>query len=129
MGELNPKGTSIMLGGKERRLLFTLNAIDEIQERFGLPLEEAISQLTDMEKANGALKAIITILVNDEIERLSYKGKECSLKPLDEKEVGWMVTSQDRMDALMAVLKAYGGSLPEPGEGESPNQESGQQDG
>lgn len=127
MGDLNPQGVPLMLGGEERHLLFTLNAIDEIQSKFGVPLEEAMSQLTERESTNGALKTIVQILANDEVERLSYKGGECSLKPVDEKEIGWMLTNKNRIEALMAVLKAYGGSLPEPEEGEDPNQTGGQQ--
>lgn len=127
MGDLNPQGVPLMLGGEERHLLFTLNAIDEIQSKFGVPLEEAMSQLTKRESTNGALKTIVQILANDEAERLSYKGGECSLKPVDEKEIGWMLTNKNRIEALMAVLKAYGGSLPEPEEGEDPKQTGGQQ--
>ena len=127
MGDLNPQGVPLMLGGEERHLLFTLNAIDEIQSKFGMPLEEAMSQLTERESTNGALKTIVQILANDEVERLSYKGGDCSLKPVDEKEIGWMLTNENKIEALMAVLKAYGGSLPEPEEGEDPNQTGGQQ--
>ena len=127
MGELNPQGVPLMLGGEERHLLFTLNAIDEIQSKFEMPLEEAMDQLTKRESANGVLKTIVQILANDEVERLSYKGGECSLKPIDEKEAGWMLTNANMMEAFMAVLKAYGGSLPEPGEDEGPNQAGGQQ--
>lgn len=129
MGELNPQGVAFVLDGTERHLLFTLNAIDEIQSKFGLPLEDAMSQLTERETANGALKTILQILVNDEVERLSYKGGKCSLKPVDEKEIGWMLTNANMMGAFMAVLNAYGGSLPETEEDESPNQTGGQQEG
>lgn len=133
MGDLNPQGVPLILGGEERHLLFTLNAIDEIQSKFGVPLEEAMNQLVERKTleerkiANGALKSMIQILLNDEVERLDHKGGECGLKPVDEKEAGWMLTNSNMTEALIAVIKAYGGSLPEPDEDEDPNQTGGQQ--
>lgn len=128
MGDLNPQGVPLVLGGEERHLLFTLNAIDEIQSTFGMPLEDAMNRLTERETADSTLKSIVRILANDEVERLSYKGGECSLKPLDEKEAGWLLTNRNMRDAFLAVLEAYGGSLPEPDEDEDPNRTGGQQE-
>jgi hypothetical protein len=114
-----------MLDGVERHLLFTLNAIDGIQDKFGEPLEEAMKRLVAPETADSALKSILMVLLNDEVEHLSYKGRACELEAVDEKEVGWMLTKQNIEETLFAVLRAYGVDLPEPDEEEAdPNQKS-----
>lgn len=126
MSALKPTGVPITLDGVERHILFTLNAIDEIQERFDAPMEEVMKKLTEKKEAENTLRILLTTLINDEVERLAYKGGDCELESVDEKQVGWMLTSQNMLEATIAVLRAYGYDLPEPEE-DDPNQKSGQQ--
>lgn len=126
MGRLRPTGVPVTIGGTERHLLFTLNAIDEIQERNDAPLGEVVSKLADEKEANKALRSIVTILLNDEVERLSYKNGKNEFDILDEKQVGWMITKENIDEVAVAVLKAYGCDLPETDESD-PNREGGQQ--
>ncbi len=127
MSDLRPKGQVITLGGEERHLLFTLNAIDELQEKFNLSLEETIDLLTDKKKANTTLKTILFVLLEDEADREEFEKKESNLKRYTEKEVGWLISMENIGDVMFSVLKAYGLSLPEPDEFENPKAESGQQ--
>lgn len=128
MGILKNTGTPLNIDGVERHLLFTLNAIDAIQERFDEPLESVITKLTDKKESGNALRAVLTILFNDEVERLSYKPstQKTDLEPVDEKQMGWILNNQNMLESTYAVLRAYGYDLPEPDEND-PNGESGQQ--
>lgn len=124
MSDLRPKGVPVMIDGVERHLLFTLNVIDNIQEHFDMTLEEVIDLLTDKRKSNQTLKTILMMLLEDEVERKEYTGGAGELKKYSQKEIGWLVTVDNVTEILLAVLKAYGLSLPEPGD-DFPNLESG----
>lgn len=126
MSDMRPEGVRMEIDGQERRVLFTLNAVDSIQDRLGVPIGEAIDMLTDPKTANEAYRVILTSLLNDEVERMDFKGMPHSLKAYTEKEVGWIVAETNKYGVLEAILKAYGVSLPEPEEGDPPNQGSAQ---
>jgi len=64
----------------------------------------------------------VAALINDDCER---KGKETKVTA---REVGMMIAEQNLLAVQIAVLKAYGVSLPEANEDDFPNQESGQQE-
>lgn len=121
MSSLKPDGELLKIEGVERRVLFTLNAIEEIQEEFDASLEEVINALTDKREAAKTLKTVLSILLNDEAER----KKEKELKTYTPKEVGWLINEDNMQNAVIAVLKAYGMSLPEPDEFENPKAKGG----
>lgn len=122
MSKLKPEGETLVLDGVERHLLFTLNAVDEIQENYDCSLEEVIDRLTDKKESISTLRYLVMTLLNDEAER---SPKE-NYKIYTEREAGWLITQENVLEVTMAVLKAYGLSLPEPDEYASPNTESGQ---
>lgn len=118
MSDLRPRGVSVEIDGVERYMLFTLNAIDELQEYYKEDLGTIIDRLTDKEEAVSTLRQILATLLNDEAEREAVSGKE--LKRYTVKEVGWLVSLDNQEQILLAILEAYGLSLPE-GEEDSPN--------
>lgn len=121
MGSLNPAGVPVMIDGVERRLLFTLNAIEEIQEHYGLPLSEVMEKFGDPMELPKTMRYITSALLADEAERTGG-----NLETYTEKEIGWKITEKDQVSWLTAILKAYGASLPEAGEeDEDPNRKSG----
>lgn len=124
MSDLRPKGIPITLGGEQRDLLFTVNAIDEIQSATDRPVDEVVHDLQDKMQAVKTLRFLMTVLINDDIRRKRRTG-HTEEKPLSEEEVGWMLTQDNIVEATGAVLVAYGVSLPEPDEFASPNVESG----
>lgn len=126
MGVMNNTGTPLNLDGVERHLLFTLNAVDEIQEHFDLPLQEVIGKLLKDDSAEETLKGLLVILFNDEVERLSYNGKECNIEKVDDRQIGWMLTNDNVIYAITSVLTAYGCDLPKQDE-DDPNAKSGTQ--
>lgn len=124
MSDLRPRGVPVMVEGVERHFLFTLNVIDEIQDHYDLPLLEALNYLTNERTKNKALKYIVVALLNDEAEREKAAGKE-PLKEYTEQEIGWIIDEDNHGEYLVAILQAYGVSLPEPDGESDPNQLSG----
>lgn len=122
MSDLRPAGIPVILGGEEWKLLFTLNAMDALESECDKPIGEIIDQLTDKREAAKALKKILAALLNDSLER---EGKEPTVT---ERDVGWWVHGGNVLEVTMAVLKAYGYSLPEPDEFDQGNAEAGQQE-
>ena len=126
MSDLRPRGVEIELGGQKHRLLLTLNAIDQIQEKCNLPLYEAIKYVA--QAADGKMdhdtiqnfRAIVAVLLNDEDD-----GN------LTENEVGKLLDIDNFRPVAWKVLEAYGLSMPEPDEDaddeeEDPKVETGQ---
>lgn len=113
MSDLRPRGVSVEIGGQERKLLFTINAIDEIQEKCNLPLLDAVAFVA--KAADGAMdretlgrfRTIATVLINSE------KGENFS-----EEEIGYIITLENYFKVARAILEAYGISLPDPDEDE-----------
>lgn len=124
MSDLRPRGTPINLGGKERYLLFTLNVIDEIQDRYNKNLHEIINDLTREDVASHTLRDLVTILLNDEAAKRAEPG---ALEQVTEKDVGEMIGLDNYYQVTAAILAAYGISLPQPEEDDDPNRTSGQQ--
>lgn len=130
MSDLRPKGIKVALGGQERRLLFSINAIDGIQEKCNMPLYDAmkyIARAADGKKDHDTLvqyRTVTTVLLNEENDG-----------SLTEKEVGKMITLENYQDIAQNILLAYGIAIPDPDEGDDmdddeeddhPNAETGQ---
>lgn len=123
MSDLRPSGISVNLGGQERKLLFTLNAIDVLQDEHGKPIDEIVRSLTNDSNDHKVFISVVTALLNDEADRE---------KTLNEKELpivtpqltGWLIDQSNYAEVFIAVLKAYGYSFPEPDEDSDPNPES-----
>lgn len=111
MSDLRPKGVEIEIGGQKHRLLFTLNAIDEIQEKCNLSLYDAIQYV--VKAAYGEMDhniihnflIIVAALINDECD-----------DDLSIKEVGKMIDHVNYVKTARAVMEAFGISMPEPDE-------------
>ena len=82
---------------KERHLLFSLNAIDEMQDKFG-----GFDNLSEsMQGKNGIknLKWLLTFLLNE--------GKNEDEEELTEKQVGKLVHAGNLVDVKDAIFKAF----------------------
>ncbi len=126
MSDLKPRGVPVVLDGVERRFLFTLNVIDDIQSETGKNMKEIMQELADEEKMKDTLKYLVTTLVNDEVERMKRKDPDSGLSAITQREAGELIGMDNIVEITAAVMLAYGYSLPEP-EKDDPNQESGQQ--
>ena len=109
MSDLKPHGVDVEIGEQKRNLLFTINAIDNIQERCNMPLFDAVKYVA--KAADGGMdhdtiqifRAVVSILLND--------GDDGELT---EKEVGRMINIGNYSKVALLVLKAYGVSIPDP---------------
>lgn len=126
MSTLRPRGAMLEVNGQERRLLFTLNAIDAVQDRFGKNVNEVLRDITDEYPAGHTLRDTLKILLDDEVEREKHtRGENCP-EEISEKEIGWLIGVDNYLQIMGVVFDAYGISIPEPDEN-SPNMEGGQQ--
>ena len=121
MSDLRPRGVSLELGGEKRELLFTLNVMDDIQSRTGEPVFSTLQKLFEKEEMNSAVKLLLSSLLTDEAERKKWMDPKSTLKPVSEKEAGWLVDVGNIGEAVNAILTAYRISMPEAGEDEEPD--------
>ena len=129
MSDLRPQGIKVNIGGQERNLLFTINAIDEIQTKCNMPLYDAVGFVAGA--ADGKMdhetivnyRAVVTALLNNDDGGLT------------EKEVGGLITLENYRHVAWSVMEAYGITLPDPDEDDEfeeddeeidPNVETGQ---
>ncbi len=127
MSDLKPRGEAITLDGVERHIMFTLNVIDDIQEHYkkldedgdniGMNLLQVLQAMTDGDNPdnNKILCFVMTTLLNDEAERTG------DFDTVTERQVGGMIGLDNYGDVLNAILRAYGVSMPDAEEDESPN--------
>jgi len=108
MSALNPQGVPCTLAdGKEYHFIFSLNAIDEIEDSTGQTLRENIINLTDEKKNRQAIRDIVSALVNDE------NGRNGDKKRISPQEAGYLVTLENMLAVTQAILEAYGISMPD----------------
>ncbi|MFR8547736.1 MAG: hypothetical protein ACLVEV_03805 [Lachnospiraceae bacterium] len=128
MSDLRPRGVPIVIGGVERRILFTLNAIDAIESKYDKPLSDVLDMIVEGTLSDHVLRDVLMILLEDDAERTHYEHPEKEIAPPTEKEIGWFIGLDNQYLVMGLIFKAYGDSIPEP-DGDDPNQESGRQNG
>lgn len=126
MSDLKPKGIIVEIAGKEHELLFTINAIETIQEKCNAALVDTIRSVARV--ADGKLKkpylldlcTVIAVLCQKEGTNYTAADFDGAIKPTEYPKIA------------LKILEAYGISLPEPDEededtkeDEDPNQETG----
>ena len=126
MSVFKPRGIAIVLNGEERHFLFTLNMIDQIEEKYGKPLLEIIEDVANDTGGGHLLRDLVVMLLNDEAERNRRMQSSVEYATVTAEDVGDMIGLDNYYEVMKAFLKAYGISMPEADEDEDPNQESGQ---
>lgn len=124
MSDLRPAGIPVNFDGVDRVFLFTLNVIDELEDKFEKPVIEILKDL--IPPGNGrALRTVVTVLVNDDVERYNAVHED-KRKPVTEKQVGSFLVSDlsggNLLKMVEVILDAYKVSMPED---EDPNLKSG----
>lgn len=130
MSDLRPQGVEVEIGGQKRSFLFTINVIDEIQEKCNLPLIDAMKRIVDFIDKNAEDHEAITVFKNVVAALLNGDGSE---EKLEVDEVGRLIHLGNYKMVAWKVLEAYGVSIPDPDdrdeeddEDEDPNLETGQ---
>lgn len=90
---------SLELGGQERHLLFSLNALDEVQDKFG-----GYDKLTEMFNPENKdwiknTKWLLTLLINE--------GAEDGEPEVTERQVGRWIHIGNMAEVQSAILKAF----------------------
>ena len=111
MSDLRPKPPEIELGGKKYGILFNLNAIDEIQDRFDIPISKLADLMQDERKVFKVLKSLLAILINEAID-----DSESGEPHVDEKFVGRKITVADIPTLKDKVLSSFTEGMPESGD-------------
>ena len=90
---------AIELGGKTRHLLFTLNALDEVQDRFGG--YDKLAQVFDQANKDWIknTKWLFTLLLNE--------GADEGEEPVTEQQVGRWIHMGNIGEIQSAMLKAF----------------------
>ena len=94
---------------KERHLLFSLNAIDEMQDKFG-GFDRLDTVLSGKDSIKN-LRWLLTVLLNE--------GAEDDEEPLTEKQVGKLIHTGNFAEVKTAIFKAFSmgnNGTPEPPE-------------
>ena len=103
---------------KERHLLFSLNAIDEMQDKFG-GFDRLDTVLSGKDSIKN-LRWLLTVLLNE--------GAEDDEEPLTEKQVGKLIHTGNFAEVQTAIFKAFSmgnNGTPEPPE---PPEQDGEDD-
>jgi len=115
MSDLKPKTTKIILGGKEYGLLFSLNAIDALQDKLDAPISQLSVLMKDERKVFKILRTLLTVLINEAID-----DSESGAPHVDESFIGRKITVSDIATLRDKAFYAFNDGMPEP-EGDDPN--------
>ncbi len=118
MSDLQPKPHKVKIGGEEFGLLFSLNAIDEIQDHFDISISDLTKLLQDQRTIFKNLRYILTVLINEGID-----DEESGREHISEKWLGRKVTANNLQSLTKDILIAFSEGSPE-GEEDDPNGQS-----
>lgn len=116
MSDLRPKHTEIELGGKTYGLLFDLNAIDELQDRFDIPISQLGELMADEKKVFKVLKTLLTVLINEAID-----DSESGEPHVTEAFVGRKITIAEIATLKDKVFTSFTSGMPISEDGDNPN--------
>ena len=111
MSDMQPIGTPLtLLDGVERRVLFTLSVVDEIQSKYNETVPEVFQRTGDLKQQSDVVAYLVTTLINNTAKRDKTDGT------VTEEYV------KDQIDMIIlpkinrAIARSYGYSVPEPDE-------------
>lgn len=124
MSDLKPTGMKITLNKKEYGLRFTLNAIDDIQDHFDIPIQDLDQLLNDEKNAIKNIKYLLMLLINEDIDcrndDLAEKGEKRNLEHLDERYIGRYINAANMNEMSTIIYQSFTDGMPE-AEDDDPN--------
>lgn len=116
MRDLKSNGAYIKIDDKERKLTFTINVIDELQEHYDMAIGKVIEMMFGTEedearKSYSMIRKVLTVLINEDVE-MHNDDNDDKWELVDEKYVGRKVSQENILEVGMAILKAWSASLP-----------------
>ena len=129
MSDLRPPGASVVIGGQEYNILFTIGAIEAIQETCNKALVETMPAIanvanyrTDADDLRTFYNVVAAFLTVDSGKKVTADDIDGIMKPTEMQKIA------------ITLMEAYGFSMPDPDsddedsedeEEENPNQETG----
>ena len=117
MSDMQPVGTPLtLLDGVERRVLFTLSVVDEVQGKYDLTVPEVFQKTSDLKEQSGIIAFLVTTLINHAAKRSGKKEDAVTEEYV-----------KDNIDMIIlpainrSIGRSYGYSIPDP---EDDDQES-----
>lgn len=117
---LMPQGEPINFDGIDRKLLFNINVIDELQEHYDMNIADVFKLIltTDPEKVGKSydnLCYILSVLVNEDT-RIYNKTASEKREIITESEIKEYITHGTANVLTYYVLKAFNKGMPKKGE-------------
>lgn len=106
MSALRPKGEKIKLGNSEYGMRFTLNAIDDIQDRFNIGISDLETLFSDERTRIKNLRYLLTVLINEDIDCENDERSE-KIAHVDERYVGRHIHAGNVSAFLSSVYRAF----------------------
>lgn len=102
MGALKSGAFPVELNGKEYGLLFSLNALDEVQEKFGG--YDKLSEVFNEDNPNlfKDTRWLLTLLINE-----ALLAEDENAQMLDEKKVGRLIHAGNLQEVQSAIFKSF----------------------
>lgn len=117
MSDMQPIGTPLtLLDGVERRVLFTLSVVDEVQGKYDLTVPEVFQKTSDLKEQSDIIAFLVTTLINHAAKRSGKKEDAVTEEYV-----------KDNIDMIIlpainrSIGRSYGYSIPDP---EDDDQES-----
>jgi len=117
MSYLQAKGVPYTIAEKTYELIFSLNVIDKIYDKFGSTKGfqtefNAAIKSENPQAANGIFKWILCTLLNDAIEEQNERSKD-KVALLTEHQVGRLLKAQDYFPLQRIIIEAWKESFPQ----------------
>ena len=114
MSDMQPLGTPLtMLDGVERKILFTLSVVDEVQSRYDQTVPEVFQRTADLREQSDIIAFLVTTLINHAAKRAG-KEEEAVTEEFVKDNIDMIILP----DINRAIGKSYGYSIPDPEEEE-----------
>ena len=122
MSDMKPKGTDIIIDGKEFGMRFTLSAADDIQEHFDIPLQKLADVFKDEMNTFKSIRFIITTFINADIDCKNDESGE-KIPHVDETWVGRHLDVGSINELMTQIFATVSGGAPNT---DGPNTKGGQ---
>ena len=111
MSDMQPIGTPLtLLDGVERRVLFTLSVVDEIQSKYNETVPEVFQRTGDLKQQSDVVAYLVTTLINNTAKR--DKTDDTVTEEYVKDQIDMIILPKINR----AIARSYGYSVPEPDE-------------
>lgn len=120
MSDLQPKPVEINLAGEKYDLLFSINVIDAIQDKFDAPISDLQELMKNYKTQFKTIRFVLTALIN---EGTKYRNETLDEKRklVTEDYVGLRINTNNLIDIAGSINKAFSDGVPKGEDEEIPN--------